>query len=142
VRELLTTRGQNGISRAPTGETQLAIDEVISVKSEVVLKQRRAVIQITSCIPREMITWELVVTIKRQGDGSCPPYSISSTANTVVPGSPKCGSSFCLRVIGRRSQNRSTTSAILAAPLVGIAVLATIGQSYNADLGTLTELAA
>ena len=142
VRELLTTRGQNGISRAPTGETQLAIDEVISVKSEVVLKQRRAVIQITSWIPREMIAWELVVTIKRQGDGSCPPYSISSIANTVAPGSPKCGSSFCLRVRGRRSQKRSATSAMLTAQLVRIAGLAIIGQSHNADLGTLTEPAA
>ena len=26
--------------------------------------------------------------------GSCPPYSTSSTANTAVPASPKCGNNF------------------------------------------------
>src|SRR6266852_6582374 len=78
----------------------------------------------------------------RSNDGvrSCPPYSTSSTANTAVPASPKCGNSFVWsRLRAMRSQKRIAMSAILAAPLVGIAVLATIGQPHSTKLATFTE---
>ena len=38
---------------------------------------------------------ELMVQINSNNEvGSCPPYSTSSTANTAVPASPKCGNNF------------------------------------------------
>ncbi|MGY2904598.1 hypothetical protein [Bradyrhizobium sp. URHC0002] len=38
---------------------------------------------------------EMMVQINSNNEvGSCPPYSTSSTANTAVPASPKCGNNF------------------------------------------------
>jgi hypothetical protein len=74
-----------------------------------------------------------VVMIK-DGVRSCPPYSTFYIANTAVPASPKCESSFYWsRLRATRSQKRIAMSAILAAPLVEIAVLATIGQPDSTD---------
>src|SRR6266436_279410 len=38
-----------------------------SLCREIGLKQRRAVIHLTYCIPNDMIAWELMVTLKRRG---------------------------------------------------------------------------
>jgi hypothetical protein len=76
-----------------------------------------------------------------QNDGvrSCLPYSTCSTANTAVPASPKCGNSFCSRFRARRPRKRIAMSAILTAPQVAIAVLATKGQAHSTKLATFTE---
>jgi hypothetical protein len=83
-----------------------------------------------------MIAWS------RSNDGvrSWPPYSTSFTANTAVPASPKCGNSFFFSRLGAIwSEKRIAMSAIPAAPLVGIAILATIGQPHSTKLATFTE---
>ncbi len=73
------------------------------------------------------------------GVRSCPPYSTSSTANTAVPASPKCENSFFWSRLRATRSQRIAMSAILAAPRVGIAVLATIGQPHSTKLAIFTD---
>ena len=75
------------------------------------------------CTPREMIAWRW---IKRRGR-SCPPFSTSSTANTAVPASPKCGNSFYSGLRAMKSQKRIAMPSVLTARLIG--AVARLGDS-------------
>ncbi len=94
-----------------------------------------SVIWITHCTPREMIA------SRSSNDGvrSCPPYSTTSTANTVAPASPKCGNNFFWSRLRATRCQRMAMSAVPATPLVGIAALTTIGQLHSTKLSTFTE---